>query len=321
MTNPIKTISRILKDGDNFLVASHYNPDGDAIGSTLAMGHILKHLGKSFFLYNETGMPKHYGWLGLPGPLSTGLPEKEPDWYIALDCGNAYRLGHELEARIDRKRTILIDHHLGNSLFGEVRWVDPLFSSVGEMEALIAKDLGIPLAGDLGEAVYLAIVTDTGYFSYGNTRPQTFLLAAEIIGLGLDQETFNARLKNHWSLNRLKLLSAVLGGAGLHLQGRVGVVSIPAALLEETGTTLEDCEGLVNYVLRVAGVKIAVSLREEGPAATKFSLRSSGGVNVQQIAAEFGGGGHRNAAGGSVNMDIIKAEKAIVRAAGEFLGP
>jgi len=321
MTNPRKTINRILESKDNFLVASHYNPDGDAIGSTIALGHILKHLGKSFFLYNETGMPKHYDWLGLPGPLSTSLPEKEPDWYIALDCGNAYRLGHEMEARIDAKRTILIDHHLGNSLFGEVRWVDPSFSSVGEMAALIAKDLGIPLSGDLGEAVYLAIVTDTGYFSYGNTTPETLLLAAEIVGLGLDQETFNARLKNHWSLNRLKLLSAVLGGARLHLEGKVGVVSIPAALLAKTGTTLEDCEGLVNYVLRVRGVKVAVSLREEGLKATKFSLRSSGEVNVQELAAKFGGGGHKNAAGGSVNVGLTGAEEIIVRAAGEFLGP
>jgi phosphoesterase RecJ-like protein len=190
---------------------------------------------------------------------------------------------------------------------------------VGEMIALLAKELGVPLSGALGEALYVAIVTDTGYFSYGNTRPETLRISAEILEQGLDVEKVNNRLQNQWTLNRLKLWSEVMGDAKLYHDGEVATVSIPAEALQRTGASVFDTDGLVNFVRRIKSVRVAISLREEGNNRTKFSLRSNGSLNVQRVAKEFGGGGHRNASGGSLNKPLDKAEKLLVKAVEQAL--
>lgn len=319
MTTPRQKISEILASGESFLVAAHYSPDGDAIGSTAAMGHLLKSLGKDVVLYNATGMPDQFAWLDVPCPIITELPEELPQWLIALDSGDLARLGDDLAARFTPSNTINIDHHLGNPEYAEVNWVDPAYSSVGEMVAHLAKDMNIPLRGALGEGIYLAMVTDTGYFSYGNTHPETMILAAEVLREGLDPEIFNARFLNQWSLNRLKLWARVFNEVSLHLNGCIGTMHITQAMLDETGTGSADTDGLVNYVRRIKGVKAAVSLREDGPTATKISFRSSGEVNVQVIAKELGGGGHKNAAGARLELPIAEAERLILETAKKYL--
>ncbi len=320
MTAPRDEIIRVLRGNDSFLVASHVNPDGDALGSTAAVGHILTAMGKEFHLYNPTGAPRQFDWVELPGGLSNELPEKGFSWCVVLDCGDLSRVGSDLERIVDPKRIINIDHHLGNPHFGAVNWVETGFSSTGEMTALLAEDLGVELSGPLGEAVYLAVATDTGWFSYNGTRPETLELAARLLRNGLDLGRVNAKIKNQWSLNRIKLWSGVLGDLGLFYDGQVGAIRISRALLDATGTTVEDCDGLINDVLRVRGVKIAVSVREVVPGEVKFSLRSVPDINVQAVAASFGGGGHKNASGGSVKEDLPKARALLVEAAGRALG-
>ena len=208
MPSPIREISEILKNNRSFLVASHVNPDGDAIGATAALGFLLRALGKDVVLYNPSGLPERYAWLALPGPLSTRLPEVLPDWTVTLDCGAPERLGPELSARLDPERTVNIDHHLGNPDFGAVNWVDPAEPAVGAMVAKLARELGAPLTGGLAEAVYLAVVTDTGHFTYGNTTPEVLELTAELLRGGLDLEGVNARVNNQWSPRRLELWAA-----------------------------------------------------------------------------------------------------------------
>jgi phosphoesterase RecJ-like protein len=315
MTDPKKTIADVLREKDNFLVASHFNPDGDAIGSISALGHILAALGKNFTLYNPSGLPPQFDWLDLPAEINAELPNSHKHWLVALDCGDAGRMGKNLLGIWEQRHTINIDHHLGNSKFGELNWVDTSFSAVGEMIAELARELKIPLKGGLGESVYLAVVSDTGSFSYGNTRPETFRLAAEIIEQGLDLERFNHQYQNQWSFNRLQLWSAILGDTELHDGGRIGLIKITDDVLERTGTTVYDTDNLVNFVRKVKSVQVAVSLREENNGRTKFSLRSNGNVNVQELAAQFGGGGHRNASGGSIQAPMDKSARIIVEAA------
>ncbi|NJB66992.1 phosphoesterase RecJ-like protein [Desulfobaculum xiamenense] len=315
MTTPRQKIKEILREGQSFLVAAHASPDGDALGSTAALGHLLVQLGKEVTLYNPSGVPNQFDWIDLPCPLVSELPDELPQWLIALDCGDVRRLGDALAARFGTTSTVNIDHHLGNPGYADVNWVDPNFSSVGEMVATLARDLDIPLSGALGEGVYLALVSDTGYFSYGNTHPETLILAAELLREGLDPEFFNARFLNQWTMGRLKLWSRVLSGAKLHLDGRVGTIRITQDMLDETGTTSEDTDGIVNYIRRVKGVKAAVSLREDGPDRTKVSLRSSGEMNVQAIASRLGGGGHKNAAGILLTVPLDEAERLILEAA------
>jgi phosphoesterase RecJ-like protein len=316
-------IRRILEAEDRFLVAAHYNPDGDALGSMAAVGFLLRAMGKDFRLYNASGAPREFDWLALPGPVHRSLDELCDFTFsraLVLDCGDKDRMGPELAQALPRETIVNIDHHLGNEGFGAVNWVDSGFAAVGEMTALMARDQGVALSGPLGEAVYLAVVSDTGYFSYGNTSPATLELAAEIVRLGLEPGAFGVKYLNQFTMNRLKLWSEVLGQAQLFCGGRIGVLRIPAELLERTGTTVSDCDGLVNWVRRVRGVDVAMILREDGPGRIKFSLRSVGMANVQELAAQFGGGGHRNASGGSIEGDMDQAQEALLRGAGGMLG-
>ena len=183
---------------------------------------------------------------------------------------------------------------------------------------MLARELGVPLVGLLGEYVYLALISDTGDFCFNNTRPETLEMAAEILRLGLLPGPFHEQKQSTGTLNQLQMRGTVLKQARLHAEGRISLISFSRELFEQTGTGPEDTEGLVNTVLYVQGVQVAISLREEEKG-IKFSLRSKGSTNVQVVAARFGGGGHRNAAGGTLLMDMDQAKATMIQAVTEEL--
>jgi len=320
MPDPRIEIVRRIRAGQNFLVAAHAGPDGDALGSTAAMGFILEALGKNFSLLNDSPVPPQYGWMELPAPLMDRPLDDAYDLAIVLDCGDAPRLG-KLEKLLDPARVAVIDHHLGNPGFGVVNWIDPARSATGEMVALIAKDLGIPLAGSLAVALYAAIATDTGFFSFGGTTAVCLELVAEMIRGGLDVGAAGAHIKNQWSVNRVRLWSEVLANLAVRCHGQVGLVRVSQEMLSRTQTTPEDCEGLINNALRIKGVDAAILLRELPEGGVKFSLRSVGPVNIQAVAASFGGGGHKNASGGKLAMPLAEAEDALLAAVCKVVEP
>jgi phosphoesterase RecJ-like protein len=320
MTTELNRIAEILRQENDFLVLSHANPDGDAIGSTLAMGWILDRLQKRYVLLNESGMPDRFSWLSAPAPLKERVLRPRYDRVLVLDCGAPDRAGDSFAPLLDgKKRVVNIDHHLGNPMFGGVNWVDPTMSSVGEMVGMLARELGLELTDGLGQAVYLALVSDTGSFSFSNTSPAVLGMAADILKHGLDVGGFNARLQQQSSLNRLRLRARVLDTARLDHDGRTASIVIDQAMFRETGTGPEDCEGLINAVRNIRGVDVAVSLREEGTDRIKFSLRSWGSTDVRAVAARFGGGGHRNAAGGAIKGSLAAAREQLVEAVGKML--
>jgi bifunctional oligoribonuclease and PAP phosphatase NrnA len=313
MPDPRTEIVRRIREGSTFVVAAHAAPDGDALGATAAMGYVLAALGKTFTLVNESPVPAQYDWLRLPGPLHCGPNGSGYDLAIVLDCGDAARLG-SLESRLDPARMAVIDHHLGNPGFGAVNWCDPGRCATGEMVALVAKDLGVPLTGPLGEALYTALATDTGFFSYGGTTAACLELVADLVRGGLDIGTTGARIKNQWSLGRVRLWSEILAALSLRHHGQVGCIGISQAMFSRTGTGPEDCEGLVNNALRVRGVRVAILARERPEGGVKFSLRSVGDVDIQVVAASFGGGGHKNAAGGKLDLPLEEALDVLTEA-------
>jgi phosphoesterase RecJ-like protein len=285
------------------------------------LGFILERLGKEVTLFNASGLPEQYRWVSLPRPIVQSRVLPAVDVIIALDCGDVSRLGQERSFLSRAKEVVNIDHHQGNTAFGSLNWVEPGRSSVGEMIAQLAGAFGLELSGPLGEAIYLALITDTGSFTYSNTGPETLQLAAEIIRSGLDLDGFNARRQRQWSLNRVHLHGAAMQQARLHAQGRIGVIAVSKDMLSATGTSAEDCEALVNHVRTIRGVIIAVSLRQDAEQKVKFSLRSWGEVDVQAVAASLGGGGHRNAAGGVLEgRSLPEAEALIVAEASRHLG-
>lgn len=314
MTLPLQQIAEHIRATDDFLVVSHVSPDGDALGSMLAMSELLATLGKQVRLFNESGLPERFQWLTLRREILQTLPEKEPQTIITLDCGSPERTGTLIAPWLSSKTVINIDHHLGNPLFGSINWVEKHVSSTGEMVGLLAHELGVPLAGLLGEYVYLALISDTGDFCFSNTRPETLEMAAEILRLGLLPGPFHEQKQSTGTINQLQMRGAVMQQARLYSYGRISLISFTRDLFRHTSTGPEDAEGLVNTVLYLRGVRVAISVREEDNGSIKFSLRSKGNTNVQTIAAQFGGGGHRNAAGGTLHMSMDDAKQALVDA-------
>jgi len=320
MPSPVTQIADLIRRTDHFLVAAHANPDGDAIGSTVALGHILTALGKDVHLYNQTGLPHQFDWLQLPGPFHTTLDGLEAELVFVLDCGNEHRAGPELHTFMGARAVANVDHHLGNPNFGQFNWVDDSYPAVAAMMADLADELGMPLTGDLAEAIYLGIATDTGFFTFDNTDPRVLEMAARLIRLGIKPGLINAKIRNQWSANRFRLLGLGFATTKLFFGGQVAIAYVTREMMESTGTTATDCDEIVNFLRRLRGTRVAVILREEPDGAYKFSLRSTGADNVQAVAALFDGGGHRNAAGGTIADSLESAKARLVKALGEGLG-
>lgn len=320
MESLIQRISEILRNEDDFLVASHYNPDGDALGSTCAMGHILSALGKKYILYNSSGVPSRYDFVNKPAPIVNTLPETMPKWTIVLDCGAKNRIGEALMERVDETRIIDIDHHIGNGDYGEANWVDVRQPAVGTMMAELAQKLEVPLVGGLAECIYLAVATDTGFFTYGSTTPEALELAAHMLRHGLDMATMNKLITKQWSEERMRLWTEVMDTVELYAEKQIGMAAITADMFKRTGTTSEDTENIINFIRRLKSVRVAAILREESLNNYKFSLRSYGEDNVQRIAARFGGGGHKNASGGNIEAPLEEAKTMLVDVIRDELG-
>ena len=312
---PLSQILDLWHNAQSFALLAHIRPDGDAIGSLVGLAHLLAAHNKHGHIILPQGMPERFAWLTPPWPVRTSLPPEKDRCIVVLDCADQGRLGTGEEAswHLQGRTVVNIDHHTGNSFFGTLNWVDPDISSVGEMIALAARKLNTPLRGPLAESLYLAIISDTGSLSYSNTSSQTLDIVAQIVASGLDLNAFQARMQRQWRVEKLHLHGRAMQNVTVYSKGRIGVIRATEDMLAETGATAEDCDGLVDYVRCLRGVMVAVSLREVEHG-IKFSLRTWGEANVQSIAAELGGGGHPNAAGGLIDARIQEAEERIVAA-------
>ena len=309
--DPALRMAGHLRGNDRILVAAHGNPDGDAVGATAAVGWLLRALGKTFALYNATGIPDHLSWLPFPDPVRTRLDDLPftPGLVVALDCGDAWRLGNELAEVLPRYASVNIDHHPGNPEFGSLdNWIAPQMAATGQMAAAIADAAGIPLTGPLAECVYVALVSDTGSFTHANTDAAVFALAARLMAEGLDAAAVRDRLDNQWSMAKARLWGVLLGKLRLECDDRICVCEVRQADLAACGAVKDDLEGFVEQMRKLKGVKVAFLAREDHPRRTKISLRSSAEQDVRTVAALFGGGGHKNAAGAS--LDEPPAETA-----------
>ena len=297
---------------DNVLIAAHVNPDGDAIGSMAACGWILKRLGKSFALYSPSGLPAALDFLRLPGPVYpflSALPF-EPAAAIYVDCSEPGRLGEELSGHWQDWPSVNIDHHLCDHGLGSLAsFVDPAAAAACQLVAYVACALNLPLTGGLAEAVGTGLLTDTGNFTHNNSSADVFSLCALLERNGCSLPAIGESLRSGWELKKMHLWGRLFAAA--EQRDRIAWAFIPAAVLRETGCGGEELEGFIDWLRRLRGVDVALTLRQldsgsenvrsrADASAFKFSLRSRGDINVQRIAAEFGGGGHKNAAGGAV---------------------
>ncbi len=315
-------IAKILRLRDRFLVCAHASPDGDAVGATLAMGWILRALGKEYILYNDSCMPAFFSFMPLPAHWHTSLSALpfKPQNILFMDCGDVARAGEAITPLLSEVPSVNIDHHLGNPNFGTLtNWVDPSMAASAQMVAYIAKAAGLGLRDELARALALGILMDTGGFRHANTDVRILALATHLVQEGLNLAALRAETENQWSLARMRLWGRLMGRVTLHRQGAIASVSVRLADLRECGALKEDLEGFVEQMRALKGSRVAVLAREDAPERIKFSLRSSGKADVRAVAASMGGGGHRNAAGCSLNMDIEMSEEHILQAVNTML--
>ena len=311
-------ILEALRSHERVLVTAHAHPDGDAMGSCLALAWALHSLGKNVCVFNEDGVPGFLGFLSSPSPVVTDVDALpwEPELIAVLDCGDRARVGEKLQPLMDRVPTLDIDHHLANPLFGSAgNWAVPSASATGELVGLIVQELGVPMQGPLAEALYVALSSDTGNFSYGNTTPLALRLTAQLREQGLDIAALREKLENNWSEAKLRLWGRLMAETRILEEGRLAAAFVTRAVLAETGSSREDAEGFVEQLRRLSSVRVALLLREdekEGKVVTKASLRSSGNDSVRDVAAQFGGGGHKNAAGATIPMEAEQVMDALL---------
>jgi bifunctional oligoribonuclease and PAP phosphatase NrnA len=304
----IAEILKVIGEGERFLVCSHAGPDGDAVGSMIAMGMLLEKMGKRAHLVSADRVPVVHRWLPGADRIEKALRVHGPyDAVILLECDGLERT--RLQG-LEKFFQVNIDHHASGVEFADVNWIDHEAACVGEMVYRLFKAAGVALTPDAANCIYTTVLTDTGGFLYGGTRASTFELARELTLAGADPIRVAQHVYFSTPLSRLLLLGAAL--RNLHREGRVAWLWITHEDMMRSCAAEEDCEGIVNYALSIAQVEAACFLRELEEPRVRVSLRSKGRVNVAAIAERLGGGGHENAAGCTLDGPLVRAKEQIV---------
>jgi phosphoesterase RecJ-like protein len=311
-------VAAALRERQSFILTSHARPDGDAIGSQLALAFALDRLGKNVRLINRDPVPGPYR--AFPGtdrieiaPEATG----PADAVVLLECSE---LSRPEVAGLDRYFIINVDHHLGNEMYGAVNWFDPSAAACGEMVADIIDALGVAWTRDIAAHLYLAIATDTGSFRFGSISPRTFDKCRRIAEAGVDPAALARLIFDSYSVGRVRITGAMLSAMELFHGNRVAVLHVDEDLLRANGATIDDTEGLVNLPLGAREV-VAVALFKRQPTGVyRVSLRSKGDLDVRAVASRWNGGGHRNAAGCTVAGNFAELKQAFVVEIGAKLG-
>jgi bifunctional oligoribonuclease and PAP phosphatase NrnA len=309
----IAQIHRIIdavRPRQRFVISSHSRPDGDSIGSQLAMAYALRELGKTVVVVNKDRAPGPI--LQFPGVSDIVIADQVTEQFdaaIIMECSDLARTG---VSGLDRSFVINIDHHPGNTGFGEINWFDPSASACGEMVFELVRALGVRISAEIATHVYLAILTDTGSFHYSGITPRTFDICKQTLEAGVDPVQVARMVYDSSHLGRLKLFGAVLSDMQIDKSGRIAIVYVDHAMARAAGGTYEDTEGLVNLPLTVKEIEAVVFFKQEKDTEYRVSLRSKGDIDIGAVAKEYGGGGHKNAAGCTVRGNIDDLRRSLV---------
>jgi phosphoesterase RecJ-like protein len=307
---PLDRIAGEIGARGRLLLTSHARPDGDSIGSQLALAFALDRLGKQVRIVNRDPVPPQFA--GFPGAERIEVADRadtEHDALVVLECTD---LSRPDVAGLDRYFVINIDHHLGNTGYGAVNWFDESAAACGEMVADLVDRLGVALTPEIAVHVYLAILTDTGSFRHGHMTARTFETCRRAVAAGVDPAAVASAVYDSSHIGRLRLIGAVLDGMRLEAGGRVAVLRLDEDVVRDMGCTHHDAEGLVNMPLTAREVLASVLFKVASDGTGRVSLRSKGAVDVRRVAGRYGGGGHTNASGFTAPGRIADVEAAIV---------
>ncbi|MDQ2659713.1 MAG: bifunctional oligoribonuclease/PAP phosphatase NrnA [Verrucomicrobiota bacterium] len=308
-------IAAALRSHQKIAVLSHVRPDGDAYGSQLALGLALKELGKDITIWNEDGMLEKYSFMPASDLLSR--PPTEPQTFdlgIALDTAIQNRLGTAGEA-VHAETWINIDHHPTNPRYGTLNYIDPTAPATGQILFEFLSTQEMPMNAEIAENLFVAISTDTGSFQYPSTTARTFEIGGELIARGVDVGRVSQLLYESYPRRRVELLRALLGTMQFAAEGRVATFSLSLQVASALGVRPEDNEGLIDHLRAVQGVIVAVFFEELAEGKVRISMRSkSEKADVAAICQQFGGGGHKLAAGARMRASLAEAETRVMEA-------
>ncbi len=315
--NSFDEISNILQKNNNFLITSHINLDGDAIGSELALYSILKKLKKKPIILNQGKLPKVYDFL--PGVNKVQYLEddyidtKSIDVGIALDCSNVKRMGKTYEIFKNIKTIINIDHHASNESFGDLNYVDSSVSSVGEIIYELIRFINVDLLDeDICTCLFTSILTDTGSFRYSNVSSRTFKIASDLTSFEIKPHLIAAKIYNRNTYPGLKLLGEALSTLEANNSNYVSWITITRKMLNNTKANDEEIEGIIDVAATLDNNEISILFRETKDNKIKISFRSKGNFDVNKFAGKFNGGGHPNAAGCLCSGKMYKIKDKIL---------
>jgi phosphoesterase RecJ-like protein len=293
----IDQINALIDSGNVFLITSHENPDGDAVGSSLALASYLRRLGKQVTVYFCDPVPELYRFLPLADQVVDTLPETDIDVCFVLDVGEFKRAGAAFTGYNRVAAYVNLDHHATSEPFGTFNIIDPEAAATGVLIHRLMRAAGHYPDQETALCIYTAVITDTGSFRYSNANPEAFNVAAEMVAAGVNTWFVAEQLYESQPRNRLELLALSLATLRFSDNGAYASLEVTLDMYSQTGSNAELTDGFVNYPRSIRGVEVAALFREVAPGLIKVGFRSKGKVDVSSLAAAFGGGGHHNAAG------------------------
>jgi bifunctional oligoribonuclease and PAP phosphatase NrnA len=306
----IERICEQILRRERFLLTSHARPDGDSIGSQLAMAYALDALGKQVRIVNADAAPDHYrGFPGLDRIEISSQTDAQADALIVMECSDLTRTG---VTGFENNYIINIDHHAGNRMYGALNWFDESAAACGEMVFDLIRSLGVPLTREIATHIYLAILTDTGSFHHSNITPRTFDICRQTVEAGVNPAAMARRVFDSNSFGKLKLIGALLNAMELIDNGHLAVLTIDDAMLDACGCTHNDTEGVINLPLTAREIQAVVFFKVVASGDVRVSMRSKYDVDVRLVASEHGGGGHKNAAGFTVPGPLETVRPGII---------
>ncbi len=291
----LSQVVELIETKHRFMITAHVRPDGDSLGSSLALYWILVALGKDPIVIMRDHVPHAYS--SLPGADDVvTMPEiTEPfDGAFVIECSDIDRPGL---IGLEKQNVVNIDHHSTTALFGNINWIDSTASAVGEMIYNLCKALGVTPTKEIATCTYTALLTDTGSFQFSNTTERTFKIASELVRRGVEPAMVSQSLFYSYPYSKLKLLGLALSTLERDETGQIAWIRVTRDAMEQSDASEEDADGIVNYALSIGEVKAVAFFKELDSDAWRISLRSKNKINVARVAERFGGGGHKNAAG------------------------
>jgi phosphoesterase RecJ-like protein len=306
----VAAIRDAIRGRQRFLISSHARPDGDSIGSQMAMAYALRALGKHVEIVNrDPAPPPLMAFPGVPEIKVAERAEGAFDAALIMECSELGRTG---VSGLDGYFLVNVDHHPGNVRYGAINWFEAEAAACAEMVFDIIVALGVPLSVEIATHLYVGILTDTGSFHYSSITPRTFDICRQLVEAGVDPPKVARSIFDSNTLGRLKLFGSVLSTIELEDQGRLAVVSVDRAMAAAAGGTYDDTEGLINLPLTVKEIQAVVFFKEIDSGQYRVSLRSKGDIDVCAVAKQFGGGGHKNASGCAVTGRFVDVRADLV---------